>query len=189
MRFRSLALVPIIALAACSGGGGGSAPVPAPAPTASSSSGAITNPAFWPNSAKVSFSFHAKKAGTAKKSPAYVSSGSTEVVITVNTVNGGAPPSWVPTPVTTALTDGGNCSTTGGGVETCTVTAPAPPGTVNYTIATDDGTNTLSTYTGDQSITQGVVNNLSITLGGVVHDVGVSGARIAANMPTRLRCT
>ncbi len=174
MKLRALALVAAVSLAACSGGAGApSNTPPIPAPTVTPGG---TNPTA---ALTLSFQPNASHSSTGKK-PAYVSPSSTQITVAVNTVNGGAPPSWVTTPVTTALTVGTNC-TLSGGTETCTVSVPAPVGTVNYTFAVGDGTNVLSTWTGDQTVVQGIANSFGVTLRGNAATVTVSGSALAAN--------
>lgn len=173
MNFRVALAASALALSACSGGGGAGIPA---SPSGGGSGGAITDPSKWPSSAKMTFSFRpGYPVSSGEKRPAYISPSTTQVVISVNTVNGGAPPSWVPTPVTAALDFGGsgNC-TLSGGTATCSIAVPAPPGTVNYTVSAESATDAvLSTWTGDQTVVQGVNNSLSATLEGVVASVAL----------------
>jgi hypothetical protein len=118
---------------------------------------------------------------TNRKSPQYISPSTTEMVITVNTVNGGTPPGGAAISETIPLTVGTNC-TVSGGTETCTLSVIAPPGSVNYTFNATDGTTTLATLTTTIVNTVGTNNLPSITLQGIVSGtVTVSGAALTAN--------
>ena len=121
----------------------------------------------------------------------YVSPNSTTVSVTINLVNGAPPPSYVTRQVVENLVFSGagqNCTVDGSGLATCAITIPAPPGNVNYTIATyatlpvaspgpspgpsvptilDSGTETVA-------IAQGVNNQVTITLEGVVKSAFVT---------------
>jgi hypothetical protein len=186
MKLRALVVASFLVLAGCGGGGGGAVPQPAPVATNSPTGGYLNTASL-----KLVIPLAAKPSST-KRNPQYVSPSTTTLQVTVNSVNGlsGASiPSWVtPNPQTVVLTTGGaspNCTVTGGGSTwTCTVnTIPAPPGTVNYTFTTTDGTNALATFTGNETITQGISNNLSITMLGIVKTVVISTAALTANAP------
>ena len=125
------------------------------------------------------------------RSPQYVSPNSNSISITVNTVNGNPPESWVtPNPFVATLTTGGggNCAVSGG-TETCTITnVPAPPGTTNYTFgvyASADGSGTaLAQATVNETVVQGVLNTFSVTLSGVAATlVGNFADTMTANSP------
>jgi hypothetical protein len=181
MKSRALVVASILLLAGCGGGGSGGA-TPQPHPTALPTNTPTSN---YKNVASLTLTIPLKaKPGSDLRHPQYVSPSTTELVVNVNAVNGGAPPSWVtPNPQTVNLIVGTNCTTTST-TETCTVsTIPAPPGTVNYTFTVTDGTNALATFAGDKSIAQGTSNTLSVTLEGIVKTVSVSGATLNANTP------
>ena len=104
------------------------------------------------------------------RSPQYVSPNSNSIKITINSIDGGNTtiPSWVtPNPYIAALTTTGgspNC-TVAGGTETCTIAnVPAPPGVTNYTFgvfASTDGSGTaLATATVNETVVQGILNNV-----------------------------
>ena len=100
--------------------------------------------------------------------------------MTINSIDGSTtlPPN-VPrtsvTPLSTAA--GGNC-TVSGGAETCTVSIPAPTGSVNYTFTVIDGSaqqNALATNTVTFTIAAGSNNpSLSVQLRGIVVTVSVT---------------
>ncbi|MBV8645150.1 MAG: hypothetical protein JO225_14680 [Candidatus Eremiobacteraeota bacterium] len=185
MKSRALALAALFLLAGCGGGGGGSSPT-ANVPTAPTTAPTSTpvNPMA---NLTLSFPLGAKKSSNLRH-PDYVSPNSAKIVVQVNTVNGGAPPSWVPASTTTNLvfppTGGSNC-TVSGGTATCTIPVAAPPGSVNYTFTVEDSSNNqLATLTTTQSITQGVNNTITVTLKGIVNQVSVTGATLTADTPT-----
>jgi hypothetical protein len=179
--FRSLAFIAAALLAGCGGGGGGngsSAPVIA---STAPPDGALT--ANGNNTATLTLHWPISKAAASNaRTPKYVSPSSTQITVTVNSVNGGPVPSWVtPNPQTTALALGTNC-TAAGLTETCTLPVLAPPGTVNYTFTVSDGTNPLATLTTNETLTQGVSNSLSVTLQGIDKTVTVTGSALGANI-------
>ena len=183
---KRLAVVSLLLLAACGGGGGGgsasvpsgaASPTPAPLPTVNSSS--------WQSTAKLTFTINrgtsplptAHQRGV-KDAPLFISPSATYMDVTVNSVNGSTTlPSWVPTSTVqipiSAVDAQPNCNTNGP-IETCTITIPAPPGTVNYTFTATDGTFGLATQTGNQTLVQGQNANLSITLAPIVNLVTTS---------------
>jgi hypothetical protein len=175
---KTLAIVAVALLAGCGGGGANAPGAPAGNPAA--------QPAQKLQQATLRISFPVGSATAGKqRKPDYVSPNANSLKITVNTVNGGAPPAYVvPNPFVAPLTTTGgtpNC-TVSGGMETCTVTnVPAPPGTVNYTFgvyASTDGSGTaLSTATVNETVVQGIANTFSVTLSGVA-------TTIVANVPT-----
>ncbi len=165
MRVRTLVPVMVLALAACGGGAGtgvnppvgdgGGVVAPTPTPTAVPGNGTSS---------------------TAKVRPSFVSPATTQLTATVNTVNGGTPGSGVQiTTVIPLTTTGGspNC-VVNTGVETCTVSIPAPVGTVNYTFTTSDGTHDLGKVTSDETIALDTANTLTVTIHGIVNSVSVS---------------
>ena len=164
-------------LAACGGGGGGSSSPAAPTGLPTSAPQAL-------HRATMTISFPVgHHSSSNRKSPQYISPSTTEMVVVVNTVNGGTPPGGAPISETTALTVGANC-TISGGTETCTLSVIAPPGSVNYTFNATDGTSTLSTLTTTIVNTVGTDNLSSVTLQGIVAGtVSVSGAALTANTP------
>ena len=177
---RSLSVFTFVAsatlLAACGGGGGSSS---SSAPTALPTS---APQAF--QRAKLVITFPVgHHTSSNRKSPQYISPSTTEMVVVVNTVNGGTPPGGAPISETTALTVGANC-TISGGTETCTLSVIAPPGSVNYTFNATDGTTVLSTLTTTIVNTIATNNLPSITLQGIVAGtVSVGGAALTANTP------
>ena len=184
MNYRAFLAASLVALAGCGGGGGGGAAtspgvVPPQPSTAPSSAPGATPTA----NLRLTFALPKSKSSIGVK-PSYVSPNSTKIDVKVNSVNGGAPPSWVPADTVTALDftpTTGNC-TASGGTATCTIAVPAPPGTVNYTFSVEDGSsNVLATITVSETMTQGVTNSITVTLQGVVSTVTVSGASLAAN--------
>lgn len=170
----ALAIAALV-FAGCGGGGGGTSGAPG-VPTAPTT----------PQYASMTLSFALPNSGSASR-PQYVSPSTTQVEVVVNSVNGGAPPSWVPADVTTALTTTGgspNC-TISGGTETCTLQVAAPPGTVNYTFTVKDGTGVaLGTLTTTKTIVQGVSNTFTITLNGIPKTVTITSPTVTANDTT-----
>ncbi|HEY8322008.1 MAG TPA: hypothetical protein VIG46_09505 [Candidatus Baltobacteraceae bacterium] len=175
MSLRAFAFLAVVGLVACSGGstapvpGGGPTSMPAPQPTGANATLTIAIPL-------------PAAPGSSDRHPAYVSPSTTTLRVQVNTVNGVAPPAWVPADISTPLVVGGNCSVSGG-TKTCTVPVAAPAGVVNYTFTAGDGTNALSRLTTDETMVQGTVNAVSVTLRGIVKTVAVSGATLVANAP------
>lgn len=183
MNLRSFALLAVVGLAACSGGGGGGSTPPVPGGSATAT------PAPQPTGATASLAIAiplAAAPGSSDKRPAYVSPSTSTLRVQINTVNGAAPPAWVPTDVSTTLTVGGNC-TVSGGTQTCTVPVAAPAGVVNYTFTAGDGTHALSALTTDETMVLGTVNNIGVTLQGIVAGFSVSGATLVANAPPASR--
>ncbi len=183
MKTRFLALATALALTAC--GGGGSVPSGSPTPTPRPTSGPVSQPQY----AKMTLSWKVAPTGTTVTAPTgnrpqYVSPNATKVQVVVNSVNGGAPPSWVTANTTTSLVFSGgnqNCSVSAG-TATCTIQVAAPPGSVNYTFSVlDDSNDVLATFTANFTIGQGTNNTLAVTLGGVVKTVTVSAPTLAAN--------
>jgi hypothetical protein len=133
----------------------------------------------WANAARLTISFHLPASpSSSRRHPHYVSPSTSQVTVVVNTVNGGSAPSWVPSSTTTTLTVGTNC-TLSDGTETCSVEVPAPPGSVNYTFTTSDGTNALSTLTTTQTVVQGTSNSFDGVLQGIVHKASFSVGTLA----------
>ncbi len=173
------ALIAALCLAACSGGGGGTTPstvisVPPTIPAASH--------------ATMSLSFavpSASSSSIAKKKPAYVSTQSTQAVVTILTVDGNAPGSSVsPNPLTVPFVTSGagqNC-TVSGSTETCTFDVLAPAGSVAYQLNVEDTAgDVLSTGTQTFTITAGSANTLSMTLDAVPAAVTITGPTLTAD--------
>jgi hypothetical protein len=182
-------------VAGCSGGGGSVAPT-VPGATLTPNPGSTT----YKQSATAIITFpHGKVSELRRRN--YVSPGSTSISVIINLVNGQTPPSWVPTqPVVEPLLFAGtgqNC-TVNNGVATCAITIPAPPGNVDYSIATYEvvpptagpyptGTATPTPVPsgtgapqildfGEETIAikQGVANQITVTLEGVAQSAVVS---------------
>ena len=160
----------LLLLCACGGGSGSSI-----TPSQPGSSGGTA-----PQTATLTLRFNVGSPTSAKRRPSYVSGNATQLVVLVNTVNGSSSlPSGVASSTTIALTTTGtspNC-TVSVGVETCTAQVPAPPGSVNYTFKLEDSSDDLlATATQTFTITAGTANTISLSLGGVVATVTVSGS-------------
>jgi hypothetical protein len=165
---RHLIVLGVFALTACGGGGTSTAPA-APAGT----TGTSTNT----QQALVSTSFAVSPPQTASASakarvPQYVGAGAQSVSITLNTVNGGAPPAGLTLTVTSAITPA-SCP--------CTVSGPlVPPGSDNFSFMTSDSTggngSVIATSTGTYTITAGVANTgNSVTLQGLGRTLTITG--------------
>jgi hypothetical protein len=172
-----------LALAGCGGGGGGSAPATSPVQVATPAPPSSA----YPSSAKLTIIVPVgpQQPSSSQRYPQYVSPNSAKLDVVINTVNGSSTlASWVPRDTSFALdkTAGGNCvdNTT---YLTCTVTVPAPPGSVSYNFTVvDSSKNPLSAaYNVIQTITEGSGNTLTVTLQGVVDAVTVSGTGLVAN--------
>ncbi len=172
--FGSALLFVASGIAACSGGGGGaSAPVTAPTTTPLSGlTGTLTLTV-------------PRNTDAAHRSPRFVSPNAAFIVTTVKTVNG-QPPTTTQVPVnptTTALSTGagGNCVASPSG-EVCTVTIPAPTGTVVYQFDLLDSASPphkLATITVTFQILPGSTNpNLQAQLDGIVASVTVNAPHL-----------
>jgi len=169
--FGSVLLLVASGIAACSGGGGGSS-TPVTAPTNSPLSGptgtlTLTIP---------------RNSDAAHRSPRFVSPNSASIVITVKTVNGQPPTTTQvpvnPTTVTLSTGAGGNCTVAPSG-EVCTVTIPAPTGTVVYQFdLLDSGGHKLATNTVTFVIAAGSNPNLQAQLDGIVATVTVTAPHL-----------
>ena len=181
MKFRALVVLASLALVAGCSGGSGSTP-------AAINQVVVTPPTSAPAGAQfatLTISFPYTGPASSARSPQFVSPNTTKVDIKVNSVNGGALPSWVPadTLINLSFGGGGNC-TVSGGTATCTLSAPAPPGSVNYTFSgQDSSSNVLATLTTTLTMVQGTTNTITVTLQGVVKTVTVSAANLSANTP------
>jgi hypothetical protein len=200
--FKRIAPALVFVLAGCGGGGATTAVPGAAAPTATAVP--TTNPAGWQSTASLRFSFRtagqggssAHRRATGTLSPKYVAGTTNALNLRINSVNGSTTlPSWVPSgtqQIALNTAAGGNCTVTAG-TETCTVTIPAPPGTVNYTFTAVDTTSgyDLSTQTGDQTFAQGTSTSLAITLQGIVNSVAMTAGTptLDVNGPVPLTVT
>jgi hypothetical protein len=114
------------------------------------------------------------------------SSGATVLVVTVNSVSGAKPPSWVnPNPQSIALSTaaGGNC-TISASVETCDVSVFAPPGVVSYTFTVENATEqVLSTINETFTVTQGQTALQSVMLQSIVSTVNITPPALTAGSP------
>ena len=184
MTRRIIAALSLFTLAAC-GGGGGSAPSPAGVnvPVAPPSAAPSQTPSA---QLVLRFPVAATSSSSTARKPNYVSPNAASIKVTVNSVNGAAPPSWVTVAQTTALSTaaGGNCSIASG-FETCTIAIPAPPGSVSYTFSIYDASNDLlAASTTTLTIQQASNNpNLQVVLNGVVSTVTIAGPALAADTP------
>lgn len=176
------ALIAALCLAACSDGGGATAPpaVVSVPPIPAAAGHATMSLSFTVPSASSSSS-------AAKKKPAYVSTESTQAVVTILTVDGVTPPASVaPNPLTVAFATSGagqNC-TVSGTTQTCTFDVPAPAGSVAYKLDVEDSAgDVLSSGTKTFTITAGTANTLSMTLDAVPLVVTLSGPTLTAGTP------
>jgi hypothetical protein len=148
-----------------------------PGPVAGGSSNA-GSPA---NLAPTSFSIvvPAPGANAAGRRPAYISSASQSIVVTLTLVAGNAPAAGITTTVTSALT---NCSAG------CTVPGPnAPPDNDTFVLTIYDGPNgtghALSTATTVVSVNTGKANTASVTLLGIPKTFTVTGLPSPTSAP------
>lgn len=182
MTRRILAALSLFTLAACGGGGGSASSPPAVnVPAAPPSAAPSQSPA-----AQLVLRFPVAATSSSARKPSYVSPNAASITVTINSVNGAAPPSWVTASQTTALSTaaGGNCAIASG-FETCTITIPAPPGSVSYTFAIyDAGHDVLASSTTTLTIQQASNNqNLHVVLNGVVSSVTIAGPTLTADVP------
>ncbi|NNM99479.1 MAG: hypothetical protein HKL91_06760 [Candidatus Eremiobacteraeota bacterium] len=170
MRGRSLSLLFVFALAACSGGGGGSpigtpsTPAPPPPP---GNGGTTTIPTHFVIGAPPS----STSALSGSRSPQYVPTTVQSVTIALDTVNAASPPSGLTTTATDNIS-APSCP--------CVVNGPSvPPGSDGFTITTYDHTggtgNAISVATPTIAITAGTTNNVTITLAGIPKTLAISG--------------
>jgi hypothetical protein len=118
----------------------------------------------------------------------YVSSGATQMVITLNKINGSNPPPGMLTTVTTQLTSTGTnppCTINGDGTQTCIVSGPpVPVGSDDITFTAEDGAtptpNALSTVEKLFTVDAGIANSFSATLLGIPATFGISTAPVTA---------
>jgi hypothetical protein len=197
MRLRLFFFSTAFVLASCGGGGGASSipSAPASSPTPAPTATPTAQPTFSPSAstAKMTFTIpRGKKSATAHRKPNFISPSVSSIKITINSVNGSAPPLWVtPNPdVQNLITSGTgqNCTLTETS-ETCTITVLAPPGSVNYTFDLYDSTNAngnkIGTKTATFTLAQGQNNTLSVGFQGIVSWVSFSaGGTLIAGQPT-----
>jgi len=179
MNTRAVAVASLVFLAGCGGGSSTPAPtgpIPTPAPTATPAPpGTATLTLGVPRGTSA-----AQRAPKATSTAAFL-------VVTVKTVDGQPPTAaQVPqNPQTIALSTaaGGNCTVAASG-ETCTVTIPAPPGTVVYQFdVLDANGNKLATTTATFTITPGTTPHLTAAVDGIVASVVVTTPTLNAGTP------
>jgi hypothetical protein len=157
-----IAVLFVFSLSAC-GGTSSTTPSSLPTPTP----GHTGNGQLVPTS----FSITVPSSTSANRRPSYITANVQSVTITLDTVNGGAPPSGITTSVTANLT---------GCASGCTVAGPAsPPGSDGFTLTTFDGTNAggnaISTTSQTFTIAAGQANSNSVTLLGVPKTFTIAG--------------
>jgi hypothetical protein len=114
----------------------------------------------------------ASAAATARRTPKYLGADAQSVTITLNTVNGGTPPSGLTTSVTSSIVPA-TCP--------CAVSGPfVPPGSDNFTFTTTDATsNALATSTATFTIVAGSANTgNSVTLLGIPASLSIPIPRV-----------
>lgn len=156
---RILSVVCALVLSACSGAGGG----------ASGGGGGVSLPPSHLDLAQTMFVFAPMKQSASRAK--YVTASVASVTISLNTVNGSAPPAGLTTTVTTNITLSA-CP--------CNVPGPSvPPGSDAFTLATYDsangGGNVVSKATATYTITAGQTNSNTITLNGVPASLSITG--------------
>jgi hypothetical protein len=153
-----------LALSGCGGGGGGSSPTGTP-PTPT------TAPTGFE---RLTITVPSRSSSVAKRTPRYISSLTQSATITVP---GGPSTTFPLTPSTP------NCTQGSAGL-TCVITFPAPVGTASVqfaTFASTDGTGTpLSVAMVPVTVTAGQVNDVTVTLNGVVKSLTVAVSPTAA---------
>lgn len=155
---RLFSSIGFLALAACAGGnsGGNVSNIPA----------ALESPKSTAQLVSTSFSVNTGKLGTsgAKRLPRYIGAGAQSVIITLNAVNGAAPPAGLTPSIISSIVSS-NCP--------CTVNGPfVPPGNDSFTFSTTDGPNgtgnAIATFAAAFVINVGSANSGNIvTLAGV----------------------
>ncbi len=167
MAQRGAAVCAASLICACSGGAGSGAPgTPSLPKPAQAYTGPLASTTF-------ALAVPAKSGSSATRRPSFISSGTQSVTITLNTVNGGAPPAGLTLSATTNI----SIATCASG---CTVSGPSvPPGTDNFTVTLFSGTggagNALSTDTQDVTITAGTSNTATLSLKGIPSSFTISG--------------
>jgi hypothetical protein len=139
---RALVFLPVIALAACGGGGGaGVQPAAAPAETPATNPGPVTQAT---TTAKFMISVPAaSNTQAASRMPAYISVSTQSIVITLATVNGASFTGSAASTATNLTISNPACSNSSGTL-TCTMTAPAVPGSDTFAVKTYDAQQTIS---------------------------------------------
>ncbi|MGZ3496871.1 MAG: hypothetical protein ACXWNK_06160 [Vulcanimicrobiaceae bacterium] len=145
-----------VGLAAC---GGGSGATPTPVATTAPTSRPTGNGQLVPTS----FSIRVPSSTSKNRQPDYVTANVKSIIITLDSVDGGAPPAGITTSVTANLL---SCASG------CTVAGPsAPPGSDGFTLTTFDNTNgsgnTISIASQTFTIVQGQNNANNVTLLGI----------------------
>jgi hypothetical protein len=163
-----LGLVTVLALPACGGGGGGGAMAAVPGstvpPSGTGTSSNYVTPTF-------KITIPPRSGSAIAKSPAFVSSGTQSVTITLTADSIGVnPTTLVGNPATTTVS-GTTCGTG------CTVNGPpSPVGSDSYTITTfDTSAHALNTNSGTYTIAEGVNNAETITLNGIPASIAING--------------
>ena len=180
--FIALAAVAALGLLAACGGGGGSvggtgSPPPAGAPTPRASACAS------PGTTSATFTFLIPAALQQHgRAPQYVSVNATSATIVLVSVNGGPPPACTAT--TIASLTGAACQSSAG-VRTCSVAAPAVPGTDVFSLSvTDSAGDVLGIGGTTVGVTAGVANSGSVTLSGIVAALTLAlPSGVTANVP------
>jgi hypothetical protein len=166
--------------------GGPPGPTSSPTPQASGSGSPTSSPsprstatATAAPAGTASLSFTVKRNGSsAKRSTRALPLAAAQLVVTINSVNGSTTlPTGYQAQTTIALSSaaGGNCTadTTGTTGMNCTVTIPAPPGTVNYTFTMlDSGSHQLATVSVSETVS-GVNPAFTVGLNSIVASVTI----------------
>lgn len=168
---KAISIAALAVLSACGGGASGvpgpKVSMPNPTPAATS-----TPPAPTTQDVATQFTISAPSATTAARvRPQYVTANVKSVVITLDTVNGGAPPTGLVTAVTDNVTIT-SCP--------CSVAGPSvPPGIDTFTLTTYDNTNAtgnaISTASPTLTIAAVAANNNVITLDGIPKTFSITG--------------
>ena len=155
----------LFALAGC-GGGGGSAPGSSTIPTGNLRT-----------SAMFSISVQLPSASSSAVAPKYISPNTQSMVITLLSVNGAAP-NPPQAPVTANITPSSPGCSTSGSTLTCNVAVASIVGSDTYQLtafsAVNAGGNQLSSGTTTATITAGILNNVPVTLNGIIASLAVN---------------
>ena len=175
-----LTLVAALAVAGC-GGGGASAPVGNPQPVQTTApQGDYVTPQFV-------LVIPPRSSTANSRTPQYVSSATLSIKITLTADSAGITPGTIPgNPATTNVAP--TCGAGG-----CTVTVngpPSPPGTDSFTIVTYDAANATghalnAGQANNVTISGGVTNTQTVTLGAIPATLTVSGVPAALNAGTQ----
>jgi len=159
-----------LALAGCGGGGGGSS---APPPGGGQQTGIE----------RLTLTIPARSSSLAARTPRYISSLTQSVTITIP---GGASTTFPLTPSSP------NCTPGSGGL-TCVITFPVPVGTATVqfaTYASTDGSGTpLSVASVPVTVTAGQVNDVTVTLNGVVKTLALTASPATVSVGTAATVT